>query len=59
VLAALDQRIGVRYAMAPMTPGETSELEHPEFGGDSILPRCSCLGGPLSSTVPPPGGTTV
>ena len=24
VLAALDQRIGVRYAMAPMTPGETS-----------------------------------
>ncbi len=34
-------------------------VEHPEFGGDSILPRCSCLGGPLSSTVPPPGGTTV
>jgi len=34
-------------------------LEHPGFGGDSILPRCSCLGGPLSSTVPPPGGTTV
>jgi len=29
VLAALDQRIGVRYAMAPMTPGETSEyLRH-------------------------------
>ena len=24
VLAALDQRIGVRYAMAPMTPAETS-----------------------------------
>ena len=44
VLAALDQRIA---------------LEHPGFGGDSILPRCSCLGGPLSSTVPPPGGTTV
>ena len=34
-------------------------MEHPGFGGDSILPRCSCLGGPLSSTVPPPGGTTV
>jgi type II secretory pathway predicted ATPase ExeA len=29
VLAALDQRIGVRYAMAPMTPGEISEyLRH-------------------------------
>ena len=38
---------------------QASLLEHPEFGGDSILPRCSCLGGPLSSTVPPPGGTTV
>ena len=36
-----------------------SGLEHPEFGGDSILPRCSCLGGSLSSTVPPPGGTTI
>ena len=35
------------------------DMEHPEFGGDSILPRCSCLGGPLSSTVPPPGGTTI
>ena len=34
-------------------------VEHPEFGGDSILPRCSCLGGSLSSTVPPPGGTTI
>jgi len=35
------------------------KMEHPEFGGESILPRCSCLGGPLSSTVPPSGGTTV
>ena len=26
VLAALYQRIGVRYAMAPMTPAETSEI---------------------------------
>jgi len=40
-------------------PGDWAALEHPGFGGDSILPRCSCLGGPLSSTVPPPGGTTV
>jgi len=23
----------------------TFTMEHPEFGGDSILPRCSCLGG--------------
>ncbi len=22
-----------------------SAMDHPEFGGDSILPRCSCLGG--------------
>ena len=29
VLAALDQRIGVRYAMAPMTPAETGAyLQH-------------------------------
>jgi hypothetical protein len=40
-------------------PRDAVDLEHPEFGGDSILPRCSCLGGLLSSTVPPPGGTTV
>src|SRR5690242_13768627 len=26
-------------------PAEAGELEHPGFGGDSILPRCSGLGG--------------
>jgi type II secretory pathway predicted ATPase ExeA len=37
VLAALDQRTGVRYAMAPMTPGETSEYlrHHTKLGGRS------------------------
>src|SRR5260370_39823061 len=37
VLAALDQRIGVRYAMAPMTPGETSEYlrHHTKLAGRS------------------------
>ena len=64
VLAALEQRTALRYAMPPMTSQETSsyishhlklagrsdplfsdDLEHPGFGGDSILPRCSGLGG--------------
>ena len=44
-------------AAQPQPPA--AQLEHPGFGGDSILPRCSGLGGPLSSTVPPHGGTTV
>ena len=37
VLAALDQRIGVRYAMAPMTPAETSEYlrHHTKLAGRS------------------------
>jgi len=37
VLAALDQRIGVRYAMAPMTPSETSEYlrHHTKLAGRS------------------------
>ena len=37
VLAALDQRTGVRYAMAPMTPGETSEYlrHHTKLAGRS------------------------
>src|SRR6266849_4474258 len=42
VLAALDQRIGVRYAMAPMTPGETSEYlrHHTKLAGrsDQLFP---------------------
>jgi type II secretory pathway predicted ATPase ExeA len=35
VLAALDQRIGVRYAMAPMTPDETGAYlrHHTKLGG--------------------------
>ena len=37
VLAALDQRIGVRYAMAPMTPGETGGYlrHHTKLAGRS------------------------
>src|SRR5260370_22474163 len=37
VLAALDQRIGVRYAMAPMTPAETSAYlrHHTKLAGRS------------------------
>jgi hypothetical protein len=34
-------------------------VEHPGFGGDSILPRWLLSGWLLPSTVPPPGGTTV
>ena len=34
-------------------------MEHPGFGGDSILPEMLWSGWPLSSTVPPHGGTTV
>jgi type II secretory pathway predicted ATPase ExeA len=53
-MAALDQRVALRYHIPapPLTPAEASgyirahlELEHPGFGGDSILPRCSGLGG--------------
>jgi type II secretory pathway predicted ATPase ExeA len=37
VLAALDQRIGVKYAMAPMTPAETSAYlrHHTKLAGRS------------------------
>ena len=37
VLAALDQRIGVRYAMAPMTPDETGAYlrHHTKLAGRS------------------------
>jgi type II secretory pathway predicted ATPase ExeA len=37
VLAALDQRIGVRYAMAPMTPAETGGYlrHHTKLAGRS------------------------
>ena len=46
VLAALDQRIGVRYAMAPMTPDET---------GAYLRHHTKLAAGPTSSspTTPP------
>jgi type II secretory pathway predicted ATPase ExeA len=46
VLAALDQRIGVRYAMAPMTPAETGAYlrHHTKLAGRAT---------PFSATTPP------
>jgi hypothetical protein len=34
-------------------------VDHPEFGGDSILPRCWGLGGRCLPRLPSPDGTTV
>ena len=41
--ASLDELAGTLLAFVDRY-NQTARLEHPEFGGDSILPRCSCLG---------------
>ena len=41
VLAALDERIGVRYAMAPMTPGETGAYLRHHTNSPAAPTSCS------------------
>ena len=52
VLAALDQRIGVRYAMAPMTPDETGAYlrHHTKLAG-----RADTLFSDDAAETDPPG----
>ena len=51
--AGIDDRVAGLVYIAALAPGA------PGFGGDSILPQMLWSGWPLSSTVPPHGGTTV
>ena len=50
--------IGIR-GLHEMIVATFGGLEHPGFGGDSILPQMLWSGSLLSSTVPPPDGTAV
>ena len=64
VLAALDQRIGVRYAMAPMTPAETGAYlqHHTKLGLPRRHPfqrRCRRTDPPGQPRLPPRGQPAV
>ncbi len=52
VLAALDQRIAVRYQMQPMTIGETSDTYATTSASPAEATHCSAMTPPPSSTTP-------